>query len=180
MKVCFLESRLDQTTLISWILVATRRDADGVIADSVTGQTHFVESQQGYASQGLGQQGLGQQGLGQSHGVGAGAAGLAGGAGLASQGQGHGLKDKLTGGSHGANDGPLAEIKQELKAHECKSSEASSSTLLLTLCFFAAGEAGHAVDHPESKGPHGLVWHNGKYVHEREISGHGSTGVPLR
>ncbi len=35
------------------------------------------------------------------------------------------------------------------------------------------------VSRPESQGPHGLVWHNGKYVHQREIDQHGSTGVPL-
>ncbi len=38
---------------------------------------------------------------------------------------------------------------------------------------------GTSANHPESKGPHGLVWHNGKYVHQRELDLHGSTGVPL-
>lgn len=36
-------------------------------------------------------------------------------------------------------------------------------SMLLMSCLIA-GNAGHEVDHPESKGPHGLVWHNGKYV----------------
>jgi hypothetical protein len=39
--------------------------------------------------------------------------------------------------------------------------------------------AASTTHHPESSGPHGLVWHNGKYVHQRELDGHGSTGVQL-
>ncbi|KAJ9127777.1 hypothetical protein QFC24_000060 [Naganishia onofrii] len=138
---------------------ATKIDADGVIQDSVTGQTHFVDQgvsgyQQQNTSSGLGSSGLGAGATGA--GLGAGAAGLA----SHQQGQGHGLTDKLklsTGTSH-TEGGPISELKQELEEHK----------------------SGHGADHPESKGPHGLVWHNGKYVHEREISGHGSTGVPLR
>ncbi|KAJ9104773.1 hypothetical protein QFC19_003914 [Naganishia cerealis] len=140
---------------------ATKIDADGKIADSVTGQTHFVDSSvSGYAPQSTGTtttttgtSGL-RSGSGLGAGAGAGAAGLGAGtgaAGLASHGQGHGH-----GGS--TEGGPISELKQELKEHQ----------------------SGHGAEHPESKGPHGLVWHNGKYVHEREISGHGSTGVPLR
>lgn len=36
--------------------------------------------------------------------------------------------------------------------------------MMALMMLSVAGNAGHAVDHPESKGPHGLVWHNGKYV----------------
>lgn len=57
---------------------------------------------------------------------------------------------------------PLAAIKQELKDNQ-KSSTHSSHDI-------------------ESKGPHGLVWSDkdDKYVHQRELDGHGSTGVPLQ
>jgi hypothetical protein len=101
-------------------------DQGGVIADSVTGQTHFVES--GLSGQssttGLGHSstsGVGHSTSGVGHsssGLGAGAVG----AGLASQGQqGQGLSSKLHGQGERSEGGPLSELKQELKEHQCKS-----------------------------------------------------------
>jgi hypothetical protein len=101
-------------------MIATKIDADGVIQDSVTGQTHFVDQgvsgyQQQNTSSGLGSSGLGAGATGA--GLGAGAAGLA----SHQQGQGHGLTDKLkqsTGTSH-TEGGPISELKQELEEHKC-------------------------------------------------------------
>lgn len=98
-------------------------DQGGVIADSVTGQTHFVES--GLSGQSS-TTGLGHSTSGVGHsssGLGAGAVGAgAVGAGLASQGQqGQGLSSKLHGQGERSQGGPLSELKQELKEHQCKS-----------------------------------------------------------
>ncbi|KAI5454750.1 hypothetical protein NCC49_003636 [Naganishia albida] len=111
---------------------ATHIDRDGVIADSVTGQTHFVEGQStsgvtsgvGHSTSGVGHSSTGL-------GAGAGAVGAgATGAGLASHGQhGQGLTGQQQGlSSHSGerSEGPLSGLKQELKEHQCKSSPLAS------------------------------------------------------
>jgi len=133
---------------------------EGIVNDSITGQTHFAPGQStgttGVAT------GARSTGLATGAGVGAGAAGLAGVGAGAGHSKKESLSEKMTGKGHHDN-GPIDELKQELKEHQ------------------KSGSGYDVADkHPESKGPHGLVWHNGKYVHQRELDGHGSTGVPLK
>lgn len=98
-------------------------DQGGVIADSVTGQTHFVESGLSGQSSTTGLGHSSTSGVGHSSaGLGAGAVGAgAVGAGLASHGQqGQGLSSKLHGQGERSEGGPLSELKQELKEHQCE------------------------------------------------------------
>ncbi len=67
-------------------------------------------------------------------------------------------------GLAGNSDNAPDVLKQELKAHqEGESCGPVPRSQPLTL------STGAEVPHPESEGPHGLVWQDGKYVHRRQL-----------
>lgn len=149
---------------------------EGVVGDSVTGQQHFKGGAAGLAGVGAGH----REPVGVVPVVPVAATGVSP-ATLSREEKPH----------HKEETGLVAELKQELKDHQkCESPRWDPILSIHTIsdytfpdgvfCSATAGGYSDASKHPESDGPHGLVWHNGKYVHKRELDNHGSTGVPLK